>query len=174
MLLALLLPALAGCSATLTDFERTLAADDSATAALGQWCERRGLAQPPVIRAISDPAAAPVSLAVRQSLEISSDEPVAYRHVRLVCGNRTLSVAHNWYVPSRLTPEMNRALATTDTPFGKVVAPLRFQRERLAQRRGAMEQCPQGTVLSHRARLRTAEGQVISLVAECYTTENIR
>lgn len=173
-LLLALLPALTGCSPTLNDFERTLAANDSATAALGQWCERRRFAEPPVIRALSDPAASPVSAIIRQNLEISRDEPVAYRHVRLVCGERTLSVAHNWYVPSRLTPDMNRALATTDTPFGKVVAPLRFQRERLAQTRGAMEQCPRGTILSHQARLRTAQGELISLVIECYTKENIR
>jgi hypothetical protein len=35
-----------------------------------------------------------------------------------------LSEADNWYVPSRLTPEMNRMLETTDTPFGRVVESL--------------------------------------------------
>ena len=36
---------------------------------------------------------------------IGPDEPVAYRHVRLRCGDHVLSEADNWYVPSRLTPE---------------------------------------------------------------------
>jgi hypothetical protein len=35
-----------------------------------------------------------------------------------------LSEADNWYVPSRLTPEMNRALETTGTPFGRVIQSL--------------------------------------------------
>jgi hypothetical protein len=35
-----------------------------------------------------------------------------------------LSEADNWYVPGRLTAEMNRLLDTTDAPFGRVVQPL--------------------------------------------------
>ena len=43
----------AGCSPTLNRFERMLAANDSATAALGQWCAARGIAAPATIRAIA-------------------------------------------------------------------------------------------------------------------------
>lgn len=93
--------------------------------------------------------------------------------MRLTCGGAVLSVAHNWYVPARLTPEMNRALETSDTPFGKVVAPLGFTRERLASQRGRMAECPVGTVLSHRAVLKMADGRAISLVVECYTLANL-
>ncbi|MFM6832719.1 MAG: hypothetical protein ACKOVA_20640, partial [Novosphingobium sp.] len=93
--------------------------------------------------------------------------------VRLTCGDTVLSVAHNWYVPARLTPEMNRTLETTDAPFGKVVAPLGFRRERLASRRGRMAECPEGTILSHRAVLRLLDGRAISLVVECYTRANL-
>jgi hypothetical protein len=42
-----------------------------------------------------------------------------------------LSEADNWYVPGRLTVEMNRALDTSEEPFGKVVKPLGFQRRTL-------------------------------------------
>ncbi len=84
-----------------------------------------------------------------------------------------LSVAHNWYVPARLTPEMNRTLETSDTPFGKVVAPLGFRRERLGSQRGRTAECPVGTVLSHRAVLKLADGRAISLVVECYTLANL-
>jgi hypothetical protein len=43
-----------------------------------------------------------------------------------------LSEAENWYVPARLTEAMNRALQTTTTPFGRVVAPLEPYRETFA------------------------------------------
>ncbi|WP_295526598.1 hypothetical protein [Novosphingobium sp. Chol11] len=147
---------------------------DSATAALGEWCAARGIASPPTIRAVADQAAPePPSPATRAALGIGPDEPLAFRHVRLMCGAKTLSDAKNWYVPARLTPAMNRTLETTGTPFGKVVAPLGFRRERLAAQRGRSGDCPAGTVLSHRAVLRLADGSAISLVAECYTRANL-
>src|SRR3979490_2278285 len=52
------------------------------------------------------------------------DVELNYSPVQLLCGDRVLSEADNWYVPSRLTPEMNRLLETTDTPFGKAVQAL--------------------------------------------------
>lgn len=173
-LIALAWLSLTGCAtAPLRDFERNLAANESATAALGQWCSRNGLAKQPVIRALVDrDAVVSASPEVRAELGITNGATVGYRHVRLVCGERTLSVAHNWFVPELLTPDMNHTLATTDVPFGKVVAPLGFHRKRLAERRGRMAECPSGTVLSHRAALFSAEGRAISLVIECYTHEN--
>ncbi|MFN3456443.1 MAG: hypothetical protein ACK4Z8_02560 [Novosphingobium sp.] len=154
--------------------EKTLAANDSATLALGQWCESRHIAAPPTIRAIADRAMRqPPSSQVRATLGVGPDEPVAYRHVRLACGDTVLSVAHNWYVPARLTPAMNETLERTDTPFGKVVASLGFRRERLSETRGRTNDCPEGTILSHRAVLRLGDGRAISLVVECYTRGNL-
>ncbi|WP_226018054.1 hypothetical protein [Novosphingobium sp. FKTRR1] len=166
---------LAGCaSPQLPRFEAVLAAHDSATQALGEWCAAQGIARPATIRALADRGAAfAATPAIRQSLGVGADEALAYRHVRLTCGNTVLSDARNWYVPARLTAEMNRTLETTDTPFGKVVMPLGFRRERLAQRRGRMAECPAATVLSHRALLRVPTGQAISLVVECYTDNNL-
>jgi len=43
-----------------------------------------------------------------------------------------LSEADNWYMPGRLTADMNRRLDTTDEPFGKVVAALQFRRRTLS------------------------------------------
>ncbi len=167
--------ALAGCAKDrLPRLQKALAASDSATVALGQWCAARDIARPPTIRAIADRGAtSPPSPQVRAALGVSPGEPVAYRHVRLACGGTVLSVAHNWYVPARLAPDMNDALETTDTPFGKVVGPLGFRRERLAEQRGRMNECPAGTVLSHRAVLRIPDGRAISLVVECYTQANV-
>lgn len=167
--------ALAGCATSprLAEFERTLAAQDSATAALGQWCGARGIADPPAIRAEQVGQAVQPSAEVRRLLGVGESEPLAYRHVRLACGAAVLSEADNWYVPARLAPEMNRLLATTDTPFGKVVAPLGFRRERLAAQRGRASDCPPDTVLSHRALLRLPHGHPLSLVTECYTRANL-
>lgn len=170
------LVALSGCTdANLPRFESVLAANDSATAALGQWCKARNIAQPPVIRALADRAAKfTPTPAVLATMGVPDATHVAYRHVRLTCGNTVLSVAHNWYVPARLTSAMNHTLETTDTPFGKVVTPLGFRRDRLAARRSRADECPKGTVLSHRAVLRIADGSAISLVVECYTRANLK
>ena len=165
-----LVVALAACVPTVRRFEAVLAAHDSATQALTEWCGRQGLAPVPEIRAIADRATSEApSAATRKVLGVTAGEPVAFRHVRLVCGDQVLSVAKNWYVPARLAPEMNRVLETTDTPFGKVVAALDFRRERLTSQRGRTDTCPPDTVLAQRALLRRSDGLAISMVVECYT-----
>lgn len=169
--LALLLTACA--TPHLAEFERTLAGQDSATAALGQWCQARRIADPPMIRAEQLGKTPLPSPEVRRLLDVSDAEPLAFRHVRLVCGAAVLSEADNWYVPGRLTAEINRTLETSQIPFGRVVAPLAFTRERLSATRGRAAGCPKGTILSHRARLVLPDGRPISLVTECYTPANL-
>jgi hypothetical protein len=105
----------------------------SATLTLERWCRDHALAEPPQILAHRvDALAAPPSPEVRSDLQVSPADPVRYRRVELTCGPHVLSVAENWYVPSRLTAEMNHLLDDTQTPFGKVVLPLRPHRETLA------------------------------------------
>ncbi|WP_298190325.1 hypothetical protein [Novosphingobium sp.] len=165
---------LPACSPTLTRFERTLAAHDSATAALGQWCAAQRIAAPAEIVADTEQGASEAATpTIRTALGVGAAEPLAFRHVRLRCGGAVLSDAKNWYVPARLTPAMNSKLETSRTPFGTVVRPLGFRRERLESRRGRAEGCPAGTVLSHKAVLRLADGRAISLVIECYTRANL-
>ena len=102
-----------------------LLAADSATRILEQWCRTHRLAATPRIVAERVTGAdKPISAEQRARLGIGADEQVRYRHVRLRCGDRVLSEADNWYVPSRLTPAMNALLDRSDTPFGTVVAPL--------------------------------------------------
>ena len=102
-----------------------LLAADSATRILEQWCRTHRLAPTPRIVAERVTGAdKPVSAEQRARLGIDAGEPVRYRHVRLRCGDRLLSEADNWYVPSRLTPAMNALLDNGDTPFGIAVAPL--------------------------------------------------
>ncbi|WEK45903.1 MAG: hypothetical protein P0Y56_12825 [Candidatus Andeanibacterium colombiense] len=158
---------LVGCAHPQLDrFEAALAAQDSATAALEGWCGAKVTASP------AGGPDLPAAAGDRALLEVPAGEPLRYRHVRLSCNGKILSEAHNWYVPARLGPDMNRQLDTSGTPFGKVVAPLRFTRERAPG--SGMEGCPRGTILRHKALLRLPDGRPISLVIECYTSANLR
>jgi chorismate-pyruvate lyase len=111
----------------------TLLAARSATFALDKWCADHKLANETKIRArLVRAANKPVMAEQRQRLQIDRNEPVKFRHVELACGERILSEADNWYVPSRLTAEMNRLLETTDTPFGRAIAGLKPFRQTFA------------------------------------------
>lgn len=162
--------------ARLAAFEANLAAHASATEALAQWCRTMrtapdgGAGVVPPIRAelvAGAPLLPPRDLRAR--LAVAGDARLGYRHVRLSCDGTVLSEAHNWFVPALLTEAMNRTLATTDTPFGRVAAPLQFSREPLETRRGRARPCPAGTVSTHRALLRLPDGRPLALVEECYT-----
>ncbi len=113
-------------------------AGSSATRVLERWCGEHALADPPRIvahrldAAAGSGAAAEPGAAVRADLKVAAAETVRYRRVELACGERVLSVAENWYVPSRLTAAMNRQLDDTQTPFGIVVQPLEVHRQTLA------------------------------------------
>jgi hypothetical protein len=167
-----------------------LLSHDSATLTLERWCADHGIADPPRILAerVRDPMK-PVSAEVRAALDVKPDEKLGYRRVRLKCGDHVLSEADNWYVPARLTPEMNHVLETTDTPFGKAVAALHFRRHTLAADL-LWRPLPQGWemgaapapddrgalaipdhVLEHRAVLSTPDGEPVSEVVETYTSE---
>lgn len=153
---------------TLAAFERLLAREDSATAALTQWCQARGLAEDPLVTARKVARRArDADAATRRLLAVGAREPVGYRHVALACGATVLSLARNWYVPARLPPAMRRQLAA-NRPFGAVIAPLGFRRERLASTRGPAAGCPAATVLTNRALILLPDGEPLALVIECY------
>jgi chorismate-pyruvate lyase len=109
-----------------------LGATDSATLFLEDWCGRYGLAPTAKIVARRVPGEVPLTEAQRQELEITDAEPVVYRRVHLVCGDQVLSEADNWYLPNRLTPEINATLTGTDTPFGRAFRPLGPSRRTLS------------------------------------------
>ncbi len=112
-----------------------LLASRSATRTLESWCETHRLAAEPrlVAQPVADVFVAPTA-EQRARLKVSDNTPVKYRRVQLRCGTHVLSVAENWYVPERLTPEMNQLLETTTTPFGKAVEGLEPWRQTLAAR----------------------------------------
>ena len=142
----------------------------SATATLETWCRDHRLASEPKIVARLVPGAASTpSAEQRARLEVSGNDQVKYRQVDLRCGSQTLSKAENWYVPSRLSPDMNRLLDTTDTPFGRVVASLEPYRKTIATRIlwSGKGDAP-GALFEHRAVLYSRDHKPFSEVVEVY------
>jgi chorismate-pyruvate lyase len=148
-----------------------LLASPSATQTLTAYCTRLHLADPPAIRALRDPGMdRKADGRVRGLLQVGSGEPVRYRRVRLSCGDQVLSDADNWYVPGRLTAEMNSTLDGSDTPFGMVVKALDFQRRTLGT-----ESLHDGRhVLRVTALLVNRDGLPFSLVQENYSAVLVR
>jgi chorismate-pyruvate lyase len=176
--------------ALLQTLNAELLSNNSATLTLERWCELHRLASPPKIVAERVPGVdKPVSIEQRQELGVTPAEPVRYRRVRLRCGAVVLSEADNWYVPGRLTPEMNTLLDSTDTPFGKAVQALHFQRHTLSSKllwsslpdgwemnanaatddAGVIPMPPK--LLEHRAILTLPDGTPFSEVVESYTAD---
>jgi chorismate-pyruvate lyase len=171
-LAALLLTASAP-QATLEEFEAALDATPSATQALETWCHARFDQAASVHAMVISTSSDTPTDRIRDALQIHRDEQLGYRRVRLSCAGREMSLAYNWYVPARLSPEMSRQLTATDTPFGRVAAPLRFTREPIAKPWSGPELCPDGTILAHRALLRLPDRKPLAMVVECYTRANI-
>ena len=161
----------------------------SATATLEKWCRDHGLARDAKVVAVLERGAEkPLDEEGRRLLGIEPAEPVRYRHVRLVCGEKLLSEADNWYLPGQLTPQMNRLLDETDTPFGRAVQNLDFRRETLSTRllwqplpeHWEMQAPPAidpqarleapSRILEHRALLRKGDNKPLALVAETYAS----
>ncbi|GAA0706050.1 hypothetical protein GCM10009105_03970 [Dokdonella soli] len=171
---------------------QTLNADllshDSATSTLERWCAAHRLAEPARIfaRRVRGEEK-PIPKELRSRLGIDDGEPLAYRQVQLVCGEHVLSEADNWYVPARLSADMNRRLDSSDEPFGKVVKALGFQRRTLAadmlwsplppgweMSEAAGEQARlriPHALLRHEAILYTSAQQPFSAVVETYTNQ---
>ena len=167
--------------ARLEQFNANLLHHHSATAVLQAWCDSHGGGPAPQIvarriRGVEKPADANV----RAILQVDATEIVRYRRVELVCGDQVLSEADNWYRAGRLTPEMNRLLDETNTPFGVVASPLGFTRRNLSATllfNPATAQVPVAVplqVLRQSAVLATPDGAPLSLVVETYTREILR
>ena len=174
--------------AALQSLNVELLTHDSATATIEAWCVSHNLAPGQRVLARRVRTDKPATPEVRAVLQVGPDEPVRYRRVQLACGDRIRSEADNWYVPGRLTPEMNKALDETDTPFGRAVAALDFRRRntsavllfkplpdgwdtagKLPGGRGALNIPP--FVLEHRATLFNPAGVPFSAVVESYTDQ---
>ncbi len=167
-----------------------LLASSSATATLADWCATHRLAADPRIRAEVDRNVhREPSSEQRARLGVAPDEPVAYRHVRLMCGNRLLSVAENWFVPGRLPSATVDLLARTDTPFGAAIRALAPSRRTISaetlwhplalgrnsasahdqagEKRGGCEAVPV-ELIRHRALVLDRNGTPLAEVVETY------
>src|SRR5262245_42464595 len=178
--------------ALLQSFNANLLSNDSATLTLDRWCETHRLATPAAVVADRVPGVDKAPTAEqRHVLRVSESERVRYRRVQLRCGVHVLSEAENWYVPSRLTPEMNQALDGTNVPFGRAVQALNFRRQTLSAQL-LWSPLPEGwemgvacgpattpsttlripgEVLQHRAVLTLPDGTPFSTVIETYTDD---
>jgi len=167
-----------------------LLSHDSATLTLDRWCAGHHLADPATVTAerVHDVDKTPTA-AQRELLHVSPTEPVGYRRVKLHCGGHVLSEADNWYVPSRLTADMNQALDHSDVAFGRAIQGLHFQRHTLTATLLWMP-LPEGWemnvttnfahsgtlaippyVLQHTAVLSLPDGTPLSTLTETYTAE---
>jgi hypothetical protein len=174
--------------AVLQTLNADLLSHDSATLTLERWCDVHRLASPPRIVALRvRDIDKPPTPEQRRELGVTPTDAVRYRRVRLMCGTLVLSEADNWYVPGRLTPEMNKLLDTTDNPFGVVVRALHFQRHTLSStllwlplpagwemnstsaRDVVADQPMPSKLLEHRAVLTLPDGTPFSEVVETYT-----
>ena len=165
--MALLLAAPALADDTVPRLEAELTAAPSATQFLTGKCAMLKLASPPVILAQRAQDQRPAGAEVRKLLDVDAGTVLGYRRVKLACGTHVLSDADNWYVPARLTPEMNHILDTSDTSFGTVVKPLNFHRQTLK-----MEPADDpGHIFRVTALLIAADGKPFSLVVENYSRE---
>ena len=180
----------AGALALLQTLNAELLSHDSATLTLDGWCARRRLA-PAGSRIVAERVTGqdkPATPEVRATLQAGAEEPIRYRRVRLRCGDHVLSEADNWYVPSRLTPEMNTVLDTSDTAFGRAVQALHFRRQTISAtllwsplpdgwdvagqplpRRAGYKLAIPLRVIEHRAVLRLPDGMPFSQVVETYS-----
>ncbi|QDH25767.1 hypothetical protein D5366_02035 [Neokomagataea tanensis] len=158
---------LGGCSAPsqpvlkATDLQKRLSSRASATATLQSLCrtpihvQNITVGHPPTPSAI-----------ILNTLSVQSPEAVRVRHVALLCGQTPFSDAWNWYIPERLTPQMNDTLEHTQTPFGRAVRETHFTRHTISS-----TILTQNTnyILENRALLRReADDAPIALVIEDY------
>jgi hypothetical protein len=176
--------------ALIQSLNAALLSHDSATLTLDRWCADHRLASPAKITAERVKGQdKPTTPELRQALAVNEAEPIRYRRVRLRCGTHVLSEADNWYVPARLTPEMNRQLDTTDIAFGRAVQALKFRRRTLSAELlwsplprnwemgtalpdpGAGSLAVPAQLLQHRAVLTLPDGTPFSEVVETYTSE---
>lgn len=148
----------------------------SATQVLDRWCTSHHMA--PAGAVIAEKIAnktVPATARLRRMLQLTASDRVQLRHVRLRCNGHILSVARLWYVPSRLPASIEASLQQTETPFGKVVAPMHLGRQSagsssawLPKEGAPTAKTPPHILFSQRALMSRAAGLPIAYVVEDY------
>ena len=180
----------------INQMENRLLAENSATQTLEHWLRAhdllRGQESLRAQRVTSPPRSCPPDLLATLDMpDTHAGLGLGYRKIRLMGATHTYSEAENWFVTDRLSPSMTEALEQTDTPFGRVVSPLRFTRQLLRRETlwsplpdlWEMQDQPYSTttqgkplvlppyLFRHVALLRTHAGTPFSLVVETYTPQ---
>ena len=143
-------------------FEAELLSGGIATLVLERWRGGRVHAE-----VVSGAAVTPTAEQCARLL-LNADDIVTHRRVRLMHGDVILSEADNWYVPARLTPEINEILAGSDTPFGVLIRPLAPVRRTLSVERDGNE------MLRVAALVVDGAGVPLAEVAETYRLASLR
>jgi hypothetical protein len=154
--------------ALIQDLSTRLISGATATETLLAWCDEHGLADGPItveIRQRFSPAVVPDD--VLPALNLDPCEAISYRHIQLMRGSLPLAAAENWFVPQRLTADMNEALIRTNVPFGRVVAPLHPFRRTLAAHLPSHTE----TILVHKAVILSSAGAALACVKESYSLD---
>lgn len=145
---------------------------NSATLTLDRWCAGQEDGEQIVSHRVAGPDK-PLDDRQRALLQLGAQDAVAYRRVHLRHGAHIVSVADNWYVPSRLNDDINQGLATSDIAFGRAIYGLGVRRVNLATEilwpptGGGTDDHPL-PILRHKALVLLSDGRPISLVSECY------
>ncbi|WP_232228082.1 hypothetical protein [Asaia astilbis] len=147
---------------------QALDARPSATLVLQDYCQHKfpGIAIRAVTLPVGNTPPPPPDIAL---FALKKGETIRTRHVSLRCGEIALSDAWNWYVPQRVTTEMNRILERSTKPFGLVVASLNFKRLSLSSE---TRDLPDTILVRNQALLeRGKDGLPFSLVEENYLSD---
>ena len=183
-------------SSVIQSLDVRLLSSTSATAVLEKWCSDHRLAKEPKIIAnrITKIDKIP-SIETRHRLNVDNNELLLFRHVELSCGEHILSEADNWYVPSRLSPEINKILEQSNVPFGKAIVSLKPIRKTFysqllwsplpenweindisinADKISALPFHPAHIILEHRALVLSQDQKPLSEVHEKYTEELLK
>ncbi len=97
-----------------------------------------------------------------------------YRRVNLRRGNAHLATAEIWYADACLPADMRARLASTDAPFGRVVAEFEPERRNFAVIAHVADTLPDHNsqaarpVLEHRARLMSGDGVMLAVTRELF------
>ena len=133
----------------------------SVTRALELWAEARGLEPRVKAHVASRQGDLPGDVARRLKARASD---ISFRRVELSIEGITLVRASNWFLPGAVSPAFRERLATTDEPFGGIIAELSPARETLSIAADADAAVP----LAVRALMRLGD-RVIAEVHEDFT-----
>jgi len=105
-------------TALLQSLNVELLTSDSEQQTLGRWCSSHGLVSNPQIsiERVLDAEERPTE-AQRKMLATSAKEPIRHRKVQVLCGATVLLEADDWYLPSRVSAQVNALIESTALPF---------------------------------------------------------